>query len=79
MSALLALLPDAWKPYAKTVVAVAAALAGLAAQVLPLLPEAAANVVTGTLAFLAALGVYAVPNSTVEEPADESYSDGAEV
>ena len=62
MNAVLALLPDSWKPYAKAVVAFAGAFLVLAAQLLPLLPDGAATVVTSVVAVLTALGVERTPN-----------------
>lgn len=75
MSAVIALLPDSVKPYAKTAVAVLGALLAVATQVLPFLPDAAAAAVTSAVAVLAALGVYATPNTDVEEPAGDEFSD----
>lgn len=67
MHALLALLPDSAKPYAKAVVAFLSALLAVAAQVLPFLSDDVASVVTSVVAVLGALGVYATPNESVEE------------
>lgn len=62
MGALLALMPAAWQPYAKAVIAVVSALLAVAAQVLPFLADDVAAAVTSVVAVLGALGVYATPN-----------------
>ena len=70
------LIPDRFQHAAKTVVAVLGALAVLAAQVLPSLPDNWQTIVSGALAVLTALGVYHVPN--VETVGDEDSEEVSE-
>jgi len=77
MYAVLALLPEAAKPYAKAVVAILGAALAVAAQLLPFLSPEVQDAISGVVLLLNALGVYATPNKDqTDDGYDYSIEDG---
>lgn len=66
MDALIALLPVAWRPYAKSVAAALGTIVSVLAVVMP--AADAPRWVAVVISAATALGVYAVPNAPKREP-----------
>lgn len=66
MEAIIALLPAAWRPYAKSVAAALGTLVSVLAVVMP--AADAPRWVAVVISAATALGVYAVPNTVKPEP-----------
>lgn len=78
MSAVLALLPASWAPYAKYVISLVGALLTAAVQVSDFLPENVQRWVSIAVGFATAAGVYGIRNEPpLELPHDHDEADAA--
>jgi len=75
MTLLLSVLPESWRPYAKTWLAVIGAIAVTLTIALPSVPSWWAVVVS----VLTALGVYAQPNATLPNVVETVTPDGTRI